>query len=54
MDNSEKVKPQPHYLSAAQLLATYEAAGQGASARALLLKRRQKRMRWRRVCSRHA
>ena len=39
MDDSEKVKPQPHYLSVAQLLAAYEAAGQGGSTRALLLKR---------------
>ena len=37
--DDEKIKPQPYYLSAAQLLAAYEAAGQGRSARALLLKR---------------
>ena len=35
--DDEKIKPQPHYLTAAQLLAAYEAAGQGRSARALLL-----------------
>ena len=38
-DEKIKPQPQPHCLTAAQLLAACEAAGQGRSAGALLLKR---------------